>query len=241
MALWLGRGPTVKIQSREWKLTALEQLVAIPQIKYILLPVDIIPMCDVYTHDSKIEQATRLLLESLGIDLSDENFKETPGRMARAYADLCKYVKPSNNVRVELENCLSKMFPTKYKGMIIQEPIRAYSLCSHHLLPVTYDVLFGYIPRKLSLGFSKSVKAINLLAARPISQEDLTHEIIETFEKLMRPKGVMIVVRGLHTCMQIRSVRTEAVNITSALRGDFKDSESSRNEFLALAKFKGCL
>src|SRR5581483_6880495 len=126
------------------------------------------------------------------------NLKDTPGRMARTYAELCKYLYPDS--RQALEKELSKRFPTHYKGMIIQEPIRVYSLCSHHLLPVTYDILFGYIPKDLTLGFSKSIKAISLLAARPISQEDLTQEIIETFEKILRPKGSMVVVRGTNMC-----------------------------------------
>jgi len=186
-----------------------------------------------------VERAARLFLESLGVDLSDENLRETPKRMAKTYTDLCQYTNPDGLARRKAEEELSKTFPTKYKGMIIQEPIRIYSLCSHHLLPVTYDILFGYIPKYLTLGFSKSIKAIRLLAARPISQEDLTHEIIETFERRLKPMGTMIVVRGVHMCMQIRGIRTEAVNITSALRGDFKDNESSRNEFLTLAKFKG--
>lgn len=157
--------------------------------------------------------------------------------MLKAYSNKHKGVKYINVGGEELEQELSRRFPTKYRGMIIQEPIRVYSLCFHHLLPVTYDILFGYIPTDLTLGFSKSVKAINLLAARPISQEDLTQEIIDEFDKTLKPKGIMVVVRGVHMCMSMRGAKTGAVNITSALRGDFKDEEKTRNEFLTLAKF----
>lgn len=183
----------------------------------------------------RAKEAAKAFLESLGIDLTDANFRDTPLRMAKTYAEFCKYL--YKDAHKELEQELSRRFPTKYRGMIIQEPIRVYSLCFHHLLPVTYDILFGYIPTDLTLGFSKSVKAINLLAARPISQEDLTQEIIDEFDKTLKPKGIMVVVRGVHMCMSMRGAKTGAVNITSALRGDFKDEEKTRNEFLTLAKF----
>lgn len=183
-----------------------------------------------------LQKAATDFLINLGVDLNDENFKDTPSRFARTYLNLCRGLYKES--LIEVSELLSCRFPTTYKGMIIQEPIRVYSLCSHHLLPVTYDVLFGYIPKNTSLGFSKSIKAIELLAAKPISQEDFTQNIIETFQKTLLPKGIMVVVRGTHTCMQIRSVKSSAVNITSAVRGVFKDEERTRNEFLRLANFK---
>lgn len=184
-----------------------------------------------------VEKAATDFLSALGLDLSEANLEETPRRMAKAYSFMCRGICPE--ARDELKEILSKRFPTKYKGMIIQEPIRVYSLCSHHLMPVTYDVLFGYVPLDLVLGFSKSVKAIKLLGARPISQEDFTHEIIETFNKELSPKGIMVVVRGIHDCMICRGAETNTINITSAVKGTFKRDEKTRSEFLALAKFNG--
>ncbi|SRR5258708_4852331 len=175
-------------------------------------------------------------LQNLGLDLEDDNFKDTPKRFANTYLDLCRGL--TDESRKEIIENLGCRFATKYKGMIIQEPIRVYSLCSHHLLPVTYDVLFGYIPKDKSLGFSKSIKVIELLAAKPVSQEDFTQEVIDTFDKTLKPKGLMVVIRGVHTCMLIRSVKTNTVNTTSAVRGVFKDEERTRNEFLKLASFK---
>ncbi|SRR5258706_8690124 len=186
-----------------------------------------------------MDKATNIasqFLEILGVDLTDENFRGTPNRFAKTFLTLCRGL--SKEAQEEIKVNLACRFPTKYKGMIIQEPIRVYSLCSHHLLPVTYDVLFGYIPKKTTLGFSKSIKTIELIAARPISQEDFTQELIEIFEKTLKPKGLMIVVRGVHACMLIRSVKTNTVNTTSAVRGVFKDEERTRNEFLRLASFK---
>lgn len=183
----------------------------------------------------KAERAAKMFLENLGVNLLDANLIATPRRMTQTYSELCRFLYDEGHK--ELDQELSKRFPTKYRGMIIQEPIRVYSLCSHHLLPVTYDVFFGYVPRDLTLGFSKSVKAITLLAAQPISQEDFTHSIVETLEKTLKPKGSMVVVRGIHMCMLIRGVKTQTVNVTSALRGVFKDEERTRNEFLTLSRF----
>src|SRR5437762_902425 len=88
-------------------------------------------------------------LGDLGLDLQDDNFKDTPHRFACTYIDLCRGL--YQDAEREIKENLSKIFPTRYKGMIIQEPIRVYSLCSHHMLPVTYDVLFGYIPTAKTL------------------------------------------------------------------------------------------
>jgi len=181
------------------------------------------------------EDILKQFLISLNLDLNDENLKETPRRMVNVYANLCKYYTPE--AQDELKKLLNKTFPTKYKGMIIQDPIKIFSLCSHHLLPVTYEILFGYIPTDKALGFSKSIKAIEIIGARPILQEDFTQEIIETFDSILKPKGIMVVVRGLHSCIYMRETKSDSVNITSAVRGVFKDSINTRNEFLTLAKF----
>lgn len=179
--------------------------------------------------------ATEMCLE-LGLNLELDNFKDTPRRFAETYKEMCRFY--TLEAQQELKHILKVVFKTSYKGMIIQEPIRVYSLCSHHLLPVTYDILFGYIVKDHSLGFSKSVKALEILAARPISQEDFTQEVVELFEKTLKPRGIMMVVRGEHSCMKIRSAKSSAVNITSAVTGDFQKFESSKAEFLNLAKLK---
>ncbi|MEK7526048.1 MAG: GTP cyclohydrolase I [Patescibacteria group bacterium] len=183
-----------------------------------------------------LTEAVDKFIFDLGLDLKNENFKDTPRRFASTYINLCRGL--YEEAQQEITENLARVFPTNYKGMIIQEPIRVYSLCSHHMLPVTYDVLFGYIPSEKTLGFSKSIKVIELLAAKPVSQEDFTQEMVEVFDKTLKPKGLMAVVKGIHMCMLIRSVKSHTVNTTSAVRGVFKDEERTRNEFLRLASFR---
>lgn len=181
------------------------------------------------------ERGARYLMEGLGLDLADPNLRETPRRIVKAYQELCRGFKPE--AQDDIRKALGTMFPTKYKGMVILEPIKVVSLCSHHLLPVSYEVLFGYIPQDLALGFSKVIKVISLIAAKPSLQEDFTQEIVDTFEEVLKPKGTMVVVRGKHGCMMLRGEKSENVNITSVVRGMFKDEQRTRDEFLSLAKY----
>ncbi len=188
------------------------------------------------SEDTKAERGARVLVEGLGLNLADPNILGTPIRITKTLKEMMRGIRP--DAQEEIKKHLATVFPTKYKGMIILEPIKCVSLCSHHLMPISYEVLFGYIPKDKSLGFSKVIKVINLIAAKPTLQEDFTQEVIETFQKVLEPEGIMIVVRGRHSCMSLRGEKSENINITSALRGMFKDEQRTRDEFLSLAKFK---
>jgi len=181
------------------------------------------------------EKGARMLVEGLGLDLADPNIINTPIRVVRSLGELSRGVE--YNSQLKIREILKTTFPTKYKGMIIMEPIKVNSLCSHHLLPIEYEVLFGYIPKDLTLGFSKIIRAINLIAAKPLLQEDFTQEVIDTFKEVLDPEGIMVVIRGRHSCMALRGEKSLNINITSAVRGVFRTSERTRNEFLTLARF----
>lgn len=181
------------------------------------------------------EKGARMFIEGLGLDLADPNIIETPLRITKSFKEFA--CGAEHNSQLKIRKMLGTVFPTKYKGMIIMKPVKVISLCSHHLLPIEYEILFGYIPKDLTLGFSKIIKAIRLIAAKPSLQEDFTQEVIDTFKEVLIPKGIMVVVKGKHSCMIIRGEKSANVNITSAVRGVFKSSEKTRNEFLTLAKF----
>lgn len=185
---------------------------------------------------SSLTKISQEFCSQLGLNLEEENFIDTPKRFAEAYETMCRFY--TKEAQEELKKLLNVVFKTNYKGMIIQQPIRIYSLCSHHLLPVTYDIVFGYIVNEKSLGFSKSVKALEIMAARPVSQEDFTQEAADLFQQALNPLGLMIVVKGEHSCMKIRSAKTNAINITSVIKGEFEKNESVKNEFLNLTKLK---
>lgn len=188
----------------------------------------------------KAEIAAKELLENLGVDLSDPNYEMTPRRIVEYLYDFTSSLHQES--KKELEQHFETLFPqhldrkVPYKGMLVQSPIRVYSLCSHHFLPVIYDIAFAYIPQNgEQIGFSKIVRILRHIAKRPMNQEDFTQEVVDIFYDKLQPKGLAMVVSGVHLCMKMRGVCSEAVNKTSAVKGDFKDYERTRDEFLALA------
>jgi len=183
-------------------------------------------------NDKDIIKGWRLILNGLGLDLNDANFKETPDRILRSYYEIFEGI--DNDEKIE--KILSTSFPTKYDGMIIENPIRCYSMCPHHFLPVIYDVSIGYIPIKGGLGLSKLPRLVQHLAKAPKLQEDFTKEIVDVFNKKIKPKGVIVIVQGEHLCMHMRGIRKpECSTITSSFHGCFKDGKV-RSEFLSLVK-----
>lgn len=179
--------------------------------------------------------ATQNLLEAFkdeyGINIEvDNNFKETPQRVVRSYKELL-----SGHIDTEkqISNILSKSFDSKYSGMVVCSNIKTFSMCPHHLLPVSYSVNVGYIPDKKVLGLSKLVRIADILARRLVLQEDYTNDIAEALSKL-EPQGIIIQMYGNHTCLQNRGVKQfPAIITTSVLKGLFEELEV-RNEFMML-------
>ena len=207
-----------------------------------------------------MEEGARLLLEGLGevtyiptqdkvltkkfgggdegvnstIDLMDPNFIKTPYRVAKMYLEICQGLGQME----EVKNIFSTSFPSTYKGMITIDSVDCFSLCPHHLLPVSYTCHFAYIPKRKMLGLSKVPRFIKLMARRPMLQEDLTKEIITTFIDYVKPEGAICILQGVHDCMVCRGVG--AVNsacTTSEVHGSFEKQET-RNEFFELLKLR---
>jgi GTP cyclohydrolase I len=174
----------------------------------------------------------RLLMRGLGIDDNTENTKDTPARLVNALLQLCSGLRDDG----ELEKWASCTFPIgSYKGLIVEGPIQAYGLCSHHLFPISYEVYFGYLPGDRGIGFSKISNIICKLAAKPNTQEEFTEEIVSVFKELVNPKGVGVLVKGRHSCISTRKGQTCA-NVTSAVRGEFRKSAETRSEFFEIIK-----
>lgn len=170
----------------------------------------------------------------------DENFKETPKRVAawlRDYQGLTP-----QECETKSKEDLEKRFPTKSQSMVIVGPTKVFSLCPHHMLPIEYDVWVGYIPGNEAVGLSKLARVPQNFARYPFIQEDFTEHIANSIEKNLGTKGVMVWVKGVHNCMRMRGVKQpEAYTITSALRGHFKNPPAGKNpreEFLEAVRVK---
>jgi GTP cyclohydrolase IA len=170
--------------------------------------------------------AARALLEALGLDTAAEGLAETPGRMARAYAEL-----------FSAPPFAATTFPNDegYDELVLARAIPLRALCEHHLLPFAGVAHVGYLPGDRILGLSKLARLVEHIAARPQVQERLTQQIADWLHRELDAKGVGVVLDAEHTCMTLRGVQAVgARTVTSALRGVLRDSPSSRAEFFAL-------
>jgi GTP cyclohydrolase IA len=177
------------------------------------------------------ERAAADFLAALGIGLDREGLRETPGRMARAYAELFA-PKP-----FELTT-----FPNDegYDELVLARDIPFRTVCEHHLLPFAGVAHVGYLPADRILGLSKLARLVEHFAARPQTQERLTKQVADALVKHLGPRGAGVVLEAEHSCMTQRGVRAIGTKtITSALLGTLRDDPRSRAEFFALTGVRG--
>jgi GTP cyclohydrolase I len=176
------------------------------------------------------------LKKAYGLNLNDDNFRNTPKRVARAYAEIFEGVKHTDN---QVKEILSTGFPCRSSEMILVRGIRAFSMCPHHLLPVDYTVTVAYLPSRKEkgkvLGLSKLTRLVQVLGRRPVLQEQFVCDVAEALMKLRGCMGAACLANGRHYCMIMRGVnQPDSFCTASSLRGSFKDNPT-RAEFLSLA------
>jgi len=173
------------------------------------------------------ERAAAALLDALGIDRTDSTLAATPGRIARAYAELL--TPPPFDMTT---------FPNDegYDELVLARDIPFISVCEHHLLPFIGTAAVGYLPGDRILGLSKLARVVEMFARRPQVQERMTKQITQWLDTHLNPRGVGVVLRAEHSCMTIRGVRARGANtVTSAMVGTLRTDPRSRAEFLSLA------
>jgi len=153
-----------------------------------------------------------------------EGLLDTPARVSRMYHEF--FAKNDFN--------FTTFNADGYDEMIVESNIGFYSLCEHHMLPFVGTVAIGYVPDKKIAGLSKLARTVDHFARRLQVQERMTTQIADFLIKMLAPKGVGVIVRARHFCMEMRGIRKENVEtVTSAMRGVFMDDEKTRNEFLS--------
>ena len=175
-----------------------------------------------------IERGVRDILMEIGEDPAREGLRGTPARVARAYAEL------TAGYTVDPERLVNgAIFTVDYDEMVVVRDIDFYSLCEHHLLPFYGRAHVAYIPQGRVIGLSKIPRVVEMFARRLQVQERMTVEIADFVEKVIDPRGVAVVAEGIHMCSVMRGVRKENSRmVTSAMRGDFRDDDKTRSEFL---------
>jgi GTP cyclohydrolase I len=177
---------------------------------------------------ARAERAAAEFLGALGFATDTEGLRETPGRMARAYAEL--FTAPEFDLTT---------FPNDegYDELVLARSIPMRSVCEHHLLPFTGVAHVGYLPRERILGLSKLARVVEHFAARPQVQERLTKQIAGWLQDTLSPAGVGVAIEAEHSCMSVRGVRaTGSTTVTSTLLGTVRDDPRSRQEFFALTR-----
>ena len=177
----------------------------------------------------RIERAIREIIIALGEDPDREGLKQTPARIARAYAELTR------GLRMDPRACLKTVFHEKYNQIVLLRNIPFHSICEHHFLPFVGHAHVAYLPRRRVVGLSKLARVVEGYALRPQVQERLTDQIADAIMEVLQPLGAICVIDASHTCMTIRGVHKPGTSmVTSALRGIFVRNQATRNEVLNL-------
>ena len=176
-------------------------------------------------------QAVKTMLAWAGDNPNREGLLETPHRVVKAYEEFfAGYHEDSDAI-------LSKTFEevAGYDEMVIIKNVRLESHCEHHMVPILGKAHVAYIPNKRVVGISKLARVVDVYAKRLQTQETMTAQIAESIQRVLKPKGVAVVIDAGHQCMTTRGVhKTNATTITSQMLGVFRTDYRTRSEFMNL-------
>jgi len=178
----------------------------------------------------RAEAAIRELLLAVGEDPDREGLRETPARVARAYAEVFAGLGQTP------DEVLATTFDLGHEELVLVRDIEVYSTCEHHLVPFHGVAHVGYIPSAdgTITGLSKLARLVDVYAKRPQVQERLTSQIADALVRILNPRGVIVVIECEHLCMSMRGARKPgARTVTSAVRGQMR-AASTRAEAMSL-------
>lgn len=179
-----------------------------------------------------IKDNVQHIMETLGLDLTDDSLNGTPNRVAKMFVnEIFGGLDPTKKPK-------ASTFENKYKygEMLVEKNITVYSTCEHHLLPIVGRAHVAYISKGTVVGLSKMNRVVDYFAKRPQVQERLTIQIVKELQKVLNTKDVACVIDAKHLCVNSRGIRDiESSTVTSEFGGKFKDI-ATRREFLDYIK-----
>lgn len=176
----------------------------------------------------RVKRAVVELISAIGEDPTREELVATPGKFAEAYAEFFKGI-DQNPLEV-----LAETFPAEHNEVVILKDIEFVSMCEHHLLPFTGVAHIAYLPADRVIGLGRLPKLVELIAARPQLQENLTAQVADALEEGLSTKGAVVVIEARHHCVVSRGARQpEANTVTMAARGCYGEPVA-RAEVMAL-------
>ena len=178
--------------------------------------------------EDAVKRAVGELLNAIGEDAERPGLIDTPRRVAKAYREL---VSGYTTDPAQLLN--NAIFDVAYDDMVIVNNIEFYSLCEHHMLPFIGHAHVAYMPKGKVVGLSKIPRIVDMFSRRLQVQERLTRQVAEFLVEVLDSESVAVVMTGRHMCSMIRGVMKHDSNMTtSAMLGDFRHNQDTRNEFL---------
>lgn len=180
--------------------------------------------------ENRVRDAVELLLAEVGEDPTREGLTRTPDRVTRALRFL------TSGYDTQLDEVVNDaLFAVDCNEMVIVRDIDFYSLCEHHLLPFFGRCHVAYLPGERVIGLSKIPRLIEMFSRRLQVQERLTNQIATSLAEILRPLGVGVVIEATHLCTRMRGVEKQnALAVTSAMLGSFREDARTRMEFLEL-------
>lgn len=180
---------------------------------------------------AKMEEAVRLFLEGCGVDLDDPNVRETPRRVAEAWAEefLDGYEESPNDVLGDFY----EERPPEADEMVVVTSIDFQSMCPHHLLPYRGVAHVAYLPAGKIVGFSRLARLVDLHSHRLILQETLAREVADSIERELGAGGAAVILEAEQSCMTIRGERRSSARaFTEAFTGAFSTRPDLRERFV---------
>ena len=180
---------------------------------------------------ARIEKAIREILEAVGEDPDRDGLVRTPQRVADMYSEIL------GGLHEDPDSVLDVTFEAGHDEMVMVRDIPLYSLCEHHVIPFVGKAPVAYIPNADGriTGLSKLARLVDVYARRPQVQENLTTQIADTIQRVLQPRGVLVVIEAEHLCMSMRGVRKPGTTtITSAVHGLFRTDPATRSEAMQL-------
>lgn len=181
---------------------------------------------------SKIEKHFKAIMETLGLDLTDDSLIETPLRVAKMYCSEVFWGLDAEN----FPKCTAVENKMGYDEMVVEKGVSVQSNCEHHFVIIDGLATVAYLPNKKVLGLSKINRVVEYFSKRPQIQERLTNQVAAALQFILDTEDVAVVINAQHYCVKSRGVEdTGSSTVTSYLGGKFRTDALVRSEFLAIA------
>jgi GTP cyclohydrolase IA len=182
--------------------------------------------------EDPIAPHVQAIVSHLGEDVRRAGLADTPKRFAKAMRFL------TSGYDADVESVVGEgLFAAEGEGVVLVRDVEFFSLCEHHLLPFFGRVHVAYLPGERIIGLSKIPRIVELYARRLQVQERITEQVADALEKVLAPKGIVVIAEARHLCMAMRGVQTQhSVTATRTLRGVYAEDPLARQEILSMIK-----